>query len=483
MTRKIRPNYQEVFLFPPAVEDWVGADHPARFVREVVEALDLGELERGEGASGKGEAAEPGQGRPHYSDELLLKAWVYGYMSGIRSSRKLERACRENVALIWLLGRQEPDHNTLWRFWRQKQGVIRGVFRQLVGIAVQAGIVGVVLHAVDGTKIGSRASNRSGEALHRGKLKKQLKRVEKWIDQIERAIESHGAEAGDSSSRLPEELTDKQKLRTRIQEALQVLDEQGKDHWNRQEPEARMMPCEGEKRFGYNAQAVVDEQSGMVVAEAVVTEETDAHQLTPMLEETENNVGQTADDTVTDKGYRTDEAIGQAHQNQHSVLVPLYTSEQPETAGPYHKCQFQYDRQRDVCLCPQGRELTFEGLQKQRRQKWKERIYRCHHAAECEVAGECTSSPKGRQVAIGPYHEEVAEQRRRQADPVNRQKLRRRLSLIEPVFGQIKHNLGFRRWSMRDLPGVRTQWSLLLTAYNLNKLLPRWQAGSLQFTH
>jgi transposase len=474
MTKKIKPNYQEIFLFPPAVEDWVGADHPARFVREVVEALPWEE--------GEEESGWEGQGRPHYSDELLLKGWVYGYMAGIRSSRKLERACRENVALIWLLGRQEPDHNTLWRFWREKQGVIRGVFRQLVGIAVQAGIVGVVLQAVDGTKIGSRASNRSGEALHRGQLQKQLERVEGWIDEIEQAIESEAGEDSDSG-RLPEELTDQQQLRARIQEALRVLNEAGRDHLNRQEPEARMMPCEGDKRLAYNAQTVVDEQSGMLVAEAVVTEETDAHQLTPMLQQTENNVGRTADDTLTDKGYRTDEAIGQAHQNQHSVLVPLYTSEQPETAGPYHKCQFHYDRQRDVCLCPQGRELTFEGLQKQRRQKWKERIYRCHHAAECEVAGECTSSPKGRQVAIGPHHEAVVQQRQRQADPANRQKLRQRLSLVEPVFGQIKHNLGFRRWSMGDLSGVRTQWSLLCTAYNLNKLLPYWHAGRLQFAH
>jgi transposase len=473
MTKKLEADYQEVFLFPPAVEDWVPEDHPARFVREVVEALEW----EGSEETSEGE----GQGRPHYSDELLLKAWVYGYMTGVRSSRKLERACRENVALIWLLGRHEPDHNTLWRFWRKRQGLIRNVFHQLVGIAVQAGIVGVVLHAVDGTKIGSRASTRSGEALHRGRLQKQLQRVQQWIEEIEAAIESEGG--GGSDSRLPEELTDRQQLRTRIQAALLELEEAGRKHLNRQEPEARMMPCEGDKRFGYNAQVVVDEESRLVVAEAVVAEETDAHQLTPMLQETESNVGQTADDTVTDKGYRTDEAIGQAHRNRHSVLVPLYRSEQPETAGPYHKCQFRYDPDRDVCICPQGRELIFEKLQKQRRQQWKERIYRCHHGAECEVAGECTSSRKGRQVAIGPHHEAVQQQRRRQADPANRQKLRQRLSLVEPVFGQIKHNLGFRRWSMCDLAGVRTQWSLLSTAYNLNKLLPYWRAGRLQLAH
>lgn len=331
MSKKLEADYQEVFLFPPAVEDWVAEDHPARFVREVVEAVEWETTEA--------ESESEGQGRPHYSSELLLKAWVYGYMTGIRSSRKLERACRENVALIWLLGRHEPDHNTLWRFWQKRQGWIRKVFRQLVGIAVQAGIVGVVGHAVDGTKIGSRASTGSREALHRGRLQKQLQRVEEWIEEIEAAIEAEAG--GGSDSRLPEELTDRQQLRSRLQAALQELEEAGRKHLNGQEPEARMVPCEGDKRFGYNAQVVVDEDSGLVVAEAVVAEETDAPQLTPMLQATQSHVGQTAADTVTDKGYRSDEAIGEAFRNRHSVLVPLYDSEQPETAGPYHKCQFR----------------------------------------------------------------------------------------------------------------------------------------------
>ena len=78
-----------------------------------MEALDLEELGFGEGAS------RVERGRPHYGLKLLLKAWLYGYMNNIRSQRELEKACRENVGLIWLLGREEPDHNTLWRFWRR----------------------------------------------------------------------------------------------------------------------------------------------------------------------------------------------------------------------------------------------------------------------------------------------------------------------------------------------------------------------------
>ena len=116
----------------------MGGDHPARFIRAVVEELDLEEL----GLRSRGEGGEEGQGRPHYSEELLLKAWLYGYLNNLRSPRQLERACRENVGLIWLMGRHEPDHNTLWRFWRKHRAGIRGVFRQVVRIASQAQVVG-----------------------------------------------------------------------------------------------------------------------------------------------------------------------------------------------------------------------------------------------------------------------------------------------------------------------------------------------------
>ena len=144
MTRAIRADYGETYLFPPAIEDWVSGDHPARFIREVVETLDLEAF----GVSGEKRSQAEEQGRPHHASELLLKAWLFGYLNGIRSQRKLEQACRENVGLIWLLGRHEPDHNTLWRFWRRNEEAIGEVFRQVVRIGTQAEVIGVVLHAV-----------------------------------------------------------------------------------------------------------------------------------------------------------------------------------------------------------------------------------------------------------------------------------------------------------------------------------------------
>jgi transposase len=113
MASPIAPDYGQQFLLPPALEDWVAADHPARFLREFVDQLDLAAL---------GFALPTAvEGRPPYAPSLLLKIWLYGYYHRIRSTRKLETACREHLSLLWLIGLIAPDHNSLWRFWRDNK--------------------------------------------------------------------------------------------------------------------------------------------------------------------------------------------------------------------------------------------------------------------------------------------------------------------------------------------------------------------------
>src|ERR1017187_4415477 len=155
MSQEIRANYDQMDLLPLRLEDYVERDHLARFIREFVDALDLGALGFRERKSE--------EGRPPYSNDLLLKVWLYGYLSRIRAMREMERACREHLSLLWLTGRHAPDHNTLWRFWAANRSALRKVFWAGVKVAAAQGRVGMIGHAVEGTKIRAVASRRTVE--------------------------------------------------------------------------------------------------------------------------------------------------------------------------------------------------------------------------------------------------------------------------------------------------------------------------------
>jgi transposase len=411
------------------------------------------------------------EGRPPYAPSLLLKIWLFGYFHRIRSTRKLEAACRDSLALLWLTGLIQPDHNSLWRFWRDNTQRLRTIFKQSVELALKSGCVGLALQAVDGTKIEAAASGYSGwskESMDklRAALDEALAETEIKIADQDQALES-------PDYRLPAGLAERQALRQQIQSGLAQLAADGRQHYHRVEPEARRMKVSGRNRFGYNAQAVVDSQEGIIVACEVTRQETDSGQLVPMIQAARENLGVVAAQTLTvaDTGYGAGADLQEAAQKQMQVLV-LPAEGKPAKDNPYAAQHFIYDAQAQSVTCPQGRRLDHQGHTTKKGVRVQR--YRCH-CRDCPVRTHCTRDPKGRQIEVWPHTPEVQAMRKRLSDPVLYKQWSQRCEIIERRFGQIKQHEGFRRWTVWGLESVRTQWSLLCATLNLRVLYQKWR--------
>ncbi len=473
MKREIRADYDQMLMFPPSVEDWVGEGHPARFIRDFVDALDLKEL---------GFALPSSEvGGSFYAPDLLLKVWLYGYMHGIRSTRKLERACREHMGLIWLTGRNAPDHNSLWRFLDGNRKAISQLFKQSVKVAVKCEMVGMVLHAIDGTKIRSNSSwNKMVRAEGLEKMQEKLDgSVADFMTEIERLEQE---EIG--QYRLPSAMHGTFRRKEKIQKALRELEESDLKRVHPCEPEARLMKNRRNVDLSYNAQAVADGDSGIIVAADVVNEGSDNGQLVPMLDLVRENLGATAKENLADGGYFAGSQIGLAEEREYGVLVNPPSSDttpqESRKSDVYPTSQFLYDQERNYCICPHGQEVPYLTTRVRGKNKNAFRVYRCRRHRDCPHRSECTKSKQGREIDISVHYEAIERQRAKREDPANQRLLSERKRIIEPVFAWIKRHLGFDRWTVMGLERVRAQWALVCTVINLMKLYKRWLSGELQ---
>jgi transposase len=201
---------QQAWLLPPTIGELIPDDHPARFVATFVDALDRSAwVELGIGPEGEA------LGAPAYHPRALLSVWLYGFMTGVRSCRKLEAACRDQVPYLWLTGWQHPDHNTLWRFYQAHRQHMRSLLKYTVATAVETGLVDLAVQALDGTKVGA---NAAGDRTYDGPgLQRLLERADSEIAELE--AQNEGGQ-DPPPPRLPAELQQAQVLRQRVQDAM-----------------------------------------------------------------------------------------------------------------------------------------------------------------------------------------------------------------------------------------------------------------------
>jgi len=472
MGRQIRADYEQILMFPPSVEDWVTRDHPARFIRDFVDALALDEM---------GFVVHDAEvGRPGYAADLLMKVWLYGYLNRIRSSRGLEQGCKENMGLIWLTGMNAPDHSSIWRFWRDNKKRIREVFKKTIQVAVRSDLIGLALHAIDGTKI-SAGSSRDG-VKDRKELNKLLKRLDERIDTAMEEVEC-AEKKEDGEYRLSEAMTDKDKRKETILKALDELDNSQRKVIHPGEPDARFMKTRRGLDLAYNGQMVADQDSGMIVAQDVVRDETDSGQLVPMLDQVKETLGAVADENVVDSGYYSTSQIGLADKRKYEVLTSPppseTTAENSLEANDYHPSLFTYDEEHNCCICPHGHVLRYHQKKIKGANKNEFMVFKCRDHEDCPHRWECSQAKNGRTIEISVHYKAVERQRSKRQDPEKRKFLGRRKVIAEPVFAWIKQHLGFRRWTVKGLDNVRSQWDLVCTVLNLKKLYGHWLEGNL----
>ena len=463
---------EQMWLLPPSLDELLPLDHPARFVAEFVDALDKeGWLELGVEIDG-----DP-MGAPAYHPRALLSVWLYGFMTNVRSCRKLEAACRDQIPYLWLTGWQHPDHNTLWRFYRDHRQAMRSLFKRTVRTAVTMKLVDLAIQAVDGTKMGANASD--GRTYDAEQLRRILDRVERAISDLE--AQNEGGEES-AAVHLPEELADKMALRDRVRQAMDDLASH-EDHKriNLTDSEARVMKTDRGFAPGYNAQAMVspvksDEgMTGMLVtAVDVVDEPNDYHRLAPMVIQAEETTGTKAPMTLADAGYFTGSHLEECARRGQQVVVPD-PQQKILRQQPYHKDRFTYDEHNDCYYCPRGQTLHFVRIKPRR--GTLTRLYRASGAVcrECPAFGICTKdSVFGRGLQVGPHDVALRRHRAWMETEEAKQVYRLRKLLVEPVFGIIKEQLGARRFLLRGLANVSAEWTVLATAFNLRTLWKAW---------
>ncbi len=441
------------FLMPPSVDEWLPERHLARFVVEVIEGLDLRAMIGS--YRGSGEAA--------YHPTILLGLLVYGYATGVFSSRKLERATYDSVAFRFIAANQHPDHDTIAAFRRRFLRQIEALFVQVLMLAREMGVLQLGTVALDGTKIHANASRHGALSYgHAGKIEAQLRA--EVAELMAKAEAADRADLPDGLS-IPEELARREQRLAEIARARATIEARAKerhareraeyeaemaaraakaaaagrkprgrppappvagpgptDQVNLTDAESRIMPVPGGGfEQCYNAQAVVAAGCLLVVANAVVQAANDKQQVEPMLAE-----------------------LGALPERLGEVETLLADS------GYFSEANVQ------ACAAAGIDPLIAMGRQP-------------HHPPLAERFAPDPPSPDE------PTPLEAMAHRLRTREGKKLYALRKHTP--EPVFGIIKSVLGFRQFLLRGLDKVRGEWNLVTMAYNLKRLFALAGAG------
>jgi transposase len=452
----------QTLLLPEAVDDYVGAENPVRFIDAFVDGLDLA-------AAGFARVAPDVTGRPGYAPADLLKLYIYGYLNRIRSSRRLEAETHRNIEVIWLLRQLKPDFKTIADFRRDNCRAFRQVFRQFVLLCRQLDLFGRELIAVDGTRI--KAVNNKDRNFTRTTLTDFIKAADaKLDDYLQRLDSSDVAEGGQGGSRVKDlaaKIAAIEAQREKHKAMLGELERTGESQISLTDPDSRAMAAHTHVGVGYNVQVAVDAKHKLIVEQQVTNQVLDLGLLTQTAEPAKEVLGVERIAVVADRGYFKMEDIEACEKAGMDPYVPRPQRGSSVRAGLFRKDEFRYDPDSDSFLCPAGQRLEAYSSSLLRGLK---RINYANRRAcrECPLRSQCTAYSYR---SVSRFENEAVLDRMQARIERHPDILSRRREMVEHPFGSIKQWMNQGAFLMRGLQKVRGEFSLTALAYNLRRVL------------
>jgi transposase/IS5 family transposase len=424
--KTFRPYDQDsLLLMPPSLHDWVDPDGLPAFLSDLVDELDLAPFLA---------AHDEPRGMPPYHPRLMLKVLLYGYATGVTSSRRIEERLASDVGFMFLASQARPDHKTIAEFRRRHLAAFEGLFLTALRLCGAAGLAKLGRVAIDGTKLKANASRH--KAMSYGRMAEREAALEAEVrsilDEAEAVDQAEDARYGDArGDELPPELRRRETRLARIREAKAALEREARERTgdpaavpepkaqrNFTDPESRIMHSKPDGWiYGYNPQIAVDDGHQVIVATTLSADPADTAALPALVDQIETNTGRRPKKLLADAGYASDDNL--AHLEERGIDAYVATR-------------------------------------------------RDRHGAKAPAA------PRGRIPARLSRRERMA---RKLATKRGRAEYRRRKAIVEPVFGQTKEARGFRRFRLRGRAKVTAEWHLVCAVHNLGKLFRSGRAG------
>lgn len=400
MKRFLPYNPNQAYLLPPNVKDVLGENHLAFFVHRVVERLDLEEFIQAYGE----------EGGALYAPELMLKVWLYAYVLGVTSARRLEQRIREDLALRYLAGGASPDNWALSAFRRRHARGINNVFTQVLELARAMGLASLGHVAIDSTRVRGAASRdridtESKLRRERARLRRQIRRWQQTCD----------AEDPDENAGTEVEIAQLERRLEQIPRRLQRLRKSGLRQISRSDPESRFLRSREGWQLGYSAEIAVSEDH-VIVAQRVTQNASDNASLLPLVDEASRQCRGKPERVSADTGFFS--------------LENLHGLRQREIDGYVPDANLSYELKGKGRARGIGRSRYLRDLEHRR-------------------------------------------MRRKLRDPVGREIYRQRKAIVEPVFGVLKQQRGMRQFRMRGLHRVGIEFTLAAVGYNLSRMYHR----------